>query len=154
METTQTVIATPKRRRFPGLLLGVLVLAGGFWALVGSSAGEPYFLTVDEAHAASKGLGDRPVRIKGDAVVGSYRQEGKSHIFQIKGANFVLPVRYDDNKLPDTFQMAMTGGREIVAEGRLATDGTLVATEIVAKCPSKYEAGKVPEHLKTASPNG
>jgi cytochrome c-type biogenesis protein CcmE len=142
-----------KRKRFPGLLLGVVVLAAGFYALVASSAGEPYFLTVDEAHAAGQALMDRPVRIKGNAVTGSYHQDGAVHAFQIRGeSGQVLDVRYDGNQLPDTFGMAMQGGREIVAEGRFGKDGALDATEVVAKCPSKYENGKIPEQYKSSKP--
>lgn len=147
-----------KKKRETGLLIGVAVLTAGFYLLVNSSDAEPYFLTVDEAHAAAKALDDRPVRIKGDAVVGSYAHTPGStvHTFSIRGEENVIRVRYDGNRLPDTFQMAVTGGREIVAEGRLGPDGVLHATEIVAKCPSKYEGGSVPEHYKATgtSPNG
>jgi cytochrome c-type biogenesis protein CcmE len=46
----------------------------------------------------------------------------------------VVKARYR-GLVPDTFK---TGG-EVVATGKLADDGTLVAETIMAKCPSKYE---------------
>jgi cytochrome c-type biogenesis protein CcmE len=49
-------------------------------------------------------------------------------------AHAVVKARYR-GLVPDTFK---TGG-EVVATGKLADDGTLVAETIMAKCPSKYE---------------
>jgi cytochrome c-type biogenesis protein CcmE len=46
----------------------------------------------------------------------------------------VVKARYR-GLVPDTFK---TGG-EVVATGKLADDGILVAETIMAKCPSKYE---------------
>ena len=46
----------------------------------------------------------------------------------------VVKARYK-GIVPDTFK---TGG-EVVATGKLADDGTLVADHVMAKCPSKYE---------------
>jgi cytochrome c-type biogenesis protein CcmE len=46
----------------------------------------------------------------------------------------VVKARYR-GLVPDTFK---TGG-EVVATGKMADDGTLVAETIMAKCPSKYE---------------
>jgi cytochrome c-type biogenesis protein CcmE len=38
---------------------------------------------------------------------------------------------------PDTFK----NDSEVVVKGRLGEDNTFHATEIIAKCPSKYEPG-------------
>jgi cytochrome c-type biogenesis protein CcmE len=46
----------------------------------------------------------------------------------------VVKARYR-GLVPDTFK----AGGEVVATGKLADDGTLVAETIMAKCPSKYE---------------
>jgi cytochrome c-type biogenesis protein CcmE len=46
----------------------------------------------------------------------------------------VVKARYH-GLVPDTFK---TGG-EVVATGKIADDGTLVAETIMAKCPSKYD---------------
>lgn len=40
--------------------------------------------------------------------------------------------------VPDTFKP----GGEVVATGKLATNGILQTEQVMAKCPSKYEAGK------------
>jgi cytochrome c-type biogenesis protein CcmE len=47
----------------------------------------------------------------------------------------VVKARYH-GLVPDTFKP----GGEVVATGKIAGDGTLEAEQIMAKCPSKYEA--------------
>lgn len=128
------------------LMIGLTVIVGGFYLMLNSMVeGGSYFLTVDEAMAAPPP--DRPVRIKGNVAVGTYKNaEGTTlHTFDIKdkaGAR-TLSVRYE-GPLPDVF----SEGREVVAEGRLGADGVLVATEVTAKCPSKYEEGAMSEQAK------
>ena len=48
-----------------------------------------------------------------------------------------LPVSYH-GIIPDTF----VDDAAVVVEGRLQEDGTFVAHELLAKCPSKYEAAE------------
>lgn len=127
------------------LMVGLLIVVGGFYLMLNSMVeGGTYFLTVDEAMAAAPP--ERPVRIKGNVAEGTYKNpEGTLHTFDIKdpkGAR-TLTVRYD-GPLPDVF----SEGREVVAEGRLGHDGVLVATEVTAKCPSKYEEGRMSEEAK------
>ncbi len=47
----------------------------------------------------------------------------------------MLPVVYKGVK-PDTFEQ----GESVVAEGRLGSDGVFQASNILVKCPSKYES--------------
>ncbi|NIQ00058.1 MAG: hypothetical protein GWM98_06255, partial [Nitrospinaceae bacterium] len=48
-----------------------------------------------------------------------------------------LPVVYK-GVTPDMFE----GGREVVVEGTLGTDGVFHANTLLTSCPSKYEAEK------------
>jgi cytochrome c-type biogenesis protein CcmE len=48
-----------------------------------------------------------------------------------------MPVRYH-GIIPDTF----VDGADVVVEGAMSGDGTFVANNMLAKCPSKYEAAE------------
>ena len=117
----------------------LLVVVGGFYVFINSAMeGGVYYLTVDEARAqppASK----RPIRIKGKVVKNTYQNpgEGKEHRFSIEsGSAQTLNVQFS-GALPDVFAEE----REVIVTGLRDSAGTLVATEVSAKCPSKYEGG-------------
>lgn len=97
-----------------------------------------YYLTVGEFLDPGRrtDLGEN-FRVNGTVVPGSIRKSTGS-----PGARFVmtdgaarLPVVYA-KETPDTF----VDGSEVVVEGALGADGTFVASTLLAKCPSKYEA--------------
>ncbi len=53
------------------------------------------------------------------------------------GADGGLPVVYASLEVPDLFK----DGAEVVVEGRMtAAGGSFQATNVLAKCPSKFEA--------------
>lgn len=139
------------------MVIGLLLLVGVFYMIVGSMIGDggAYFLTVDEAVAQSAALVDKPVRVKGKVVKGSWRhKEGtKDHVFAIQEKGKQLQVKYT-GPMPDTFKMAAEQEGEVVAEGRYLAGNTLVATEVVAKCPSKYEGQQIPDDMKGRMTNG
>jgi cytochrome c-type biogenesis protein CcmE len=60
----------------------------------------------------------------------------------------VVKARYK-GIVPDTFKP----GGEVVATGKLADDGTLVADNIMAKCPSKYEQKNYNPNSTTSAKN-
>lgn len=134
---------SPPVRLVVGLLLGV----GAFYLLVMSMMdGGTYFLTVDEAMASERVATDRPIRVKGTVMPGTYAHaDGTSvHRFEIQGGERKMSIYYE-GPIPDVF----AEGREVIAEGTLGVNGVLVATEVTAKCPSKYEGG-IPEEARKA----
>ena len=52
-----------------------------------------------------------------------------------------LPVSYN-GVVPDTFDRAV----EVVAEGKLNSDGSFTASNLLAKCPSKYDDSKIVDY--------
>ena len=123
------------------MVVGLLAVVGLFYVFMGSATqGGSWFMEVDQAVAATVAP-DRPIRVKGDVLVGSYvHTEGTTeHRFSIAGKH-TMPVYYN-GPMPDVF----AEGREVVVEGFKRADGTLEATEVIAKCPSKYEGGLSPE---------
>lgn len=127
----------PKRSQI-GWIIGLLIAVGAFYMFMNSALdGGTYFLKVEEATAATLKPG-RPLRVKGNVAPGTYKHaEGTTiHAFTIQGGPHAIPIYYD-GPMPDVF----AEGREVVVEGAIRQDGTLVATEVTAKCPSKYEGG-------------
>ena len=127
------------RKKNVRLVIGLLVGVSVFYVFLDSAMeGGAYFLSVDEAVAAELSA-NRPVRIKGTVIPGTYKNpEGTNeHRFSIESGGAVTMEIYYQGPSPDVF----TEGREVVVEGLRDEDGRLIATEVTAKCPSKYEGG-------------
>ena len=56
-----------------------------------------------------------------------------------QGEKQVLPVRYAQCVIPDTFIDRPEGGVEATVEGALTSAGDFQATLVMAKCTSKYD---------------
>ncbi|HJR16555.1 MAG TPA: cytochrome c maturation protein CcmE [Gemmatimonadales bacterium] len=105
-----------------------------------------YFLT--PAELAAKTAADptfvENVGFKVGAMVvpGSVRRDPNARRidFQVSDGVKTYPVTYQ-GLVPDTFTDA--DDIEVVVEGRLGKDGVIRATDVLAKCGSRYEA--VPE---------
>ena len=131
------------RRVFPlkFVVAGAIVLVAiGYLVLTGLSSASVYYLTVGElqgqaAGSATGGIGTRPVRVSGDVVPGSIARDGSTVRFAIADGGGSLPVIYS-GVIPDIFGDNM----QVVVEGRTGPDGTFQATNLFAKCPSKFEA--------------
>ena len=148
-------VATPKGpttwQRARGMV-GLVAAVGAFYAVMSSMAGgggagtgASYFLDAAEARAKLTTLDGKTVRVKGTVIVGSYQhpQGTNDHTFDIEEKGEVIHVRFQ-GPLPDVFKE----GLPVVAEGVINGAGQLKATEVVAKCPSKYEEGKVSQQAK------
>jgi cytochrome c-type biogenesis protein CcmE len=72
-------------------------------------------------------------------VPGSIRRDldGKTIAFQVSDGIKTYPVTYH-GLVPDTFTDA--NDIEVIVEGRLGRDGVIRATDVLAKCGSRYEA--------------
>lgn len=123
-----------KRLTLVGLIVVVVALL--LFVFLGSG-GTAKALSVGDA--ASGQYEGKKVQVSGTVVDGSYTTQGTSAIFEITDegdATQTLGVTYD-GALPATFGNGVTA----ICTGTL-TDGTLVATEMVTKCPSKYESAE------------
>ena len=127
------------------LVVGLLTAVTVFYLLISSMMDSgAYFLTVDEVHAGIRESG-RQLRLKGNVAFGSHEHEtgGLLHRFTVEGEAQRIPVSYE-GPLPDVFKE----GGEVVATGRFNQEGLFVASEVTAKCPSKYEAGSISEETR------
>ncbi len=126
---------------------GLVTLTVGFLMAEGIKETGVYFLTpaeLAERVASDSSLYDVGIRVGGNVVKGSITRNVASQTitFEITDGDATFPVLYR-GLAPDTF----TDEVEVVVEGRLAVEGTIQATTVLAKCGSRYEA--VPEDVPT-----
>lgn len=132
---------------------GVLValLLGWYGASRVGDTSFAYYQTLEEFHAAAEP--GRAVRVHGYVADGSIERDvaGKQVHFRVQStpphaggeAGSTMPVTYASLETPDLFK----DGAEVVVEGRLegaAGATTFVATNLLAKCPSKFEGQEPP----------
>jgi cytochrome c-type biogenesis protein CcmE len=128
----------PKKKAPMFLTIGVL--AGGIIYLLTAGFDDTvvYYKTVDELLANPARFETRPVRINGVLVAGSVRAKPgtNEYRFQLAKRDKHLEVSYS-GVLPDTMQE----GQELVVHGVFnASEKVFQASEILTKCPSKYES--------------
>ncbi len=124
------------RKLIIGGIIILMVVAYLFWS--GMKDSSVYFLTVDEFFAQMDQMEGKGTRINGEIVPGSIKWDASNLLltFQLTDGKNVLNVRHK-GVAPDTFQE----GLSVVVEGKYE-QGVFNATQIMTKCPSKYEAKK------------
>ena len=130
------------KRKIAPVLITLTLLIGGITYLFYSSAGEAfeYYKHVDEVMANPGRWEGKRLQLHGFVVPGSImRKLDKEHQqieykFQAINCEKVIDVRYAGT-VPDTFK----DRAEVVLKGTLVDGANFKASEISAKCPSKYE---------------
>jgi len=122
-------------------LIGGALILGVAGYLMASSINETgeYYLTPTELSSklvSDPGLRDVGVKVGARVVPGSIQRlaGGKEYLFRVTDGTNTFPVDYR-GIAPDTF----TDSVDVVVGGRMGTDGTFRATELLAKCASRYE---------------
>ena len=121
----------------------VIVASVGYLIVEGVRQTGVYYFTPTELAdriRADSALHDLGVKVGGATVVrGSVQREVATQRidFRITDGGQELPVTYR-GIVPDTFSDA--DNIEVIVEGRLGRDGVFHATEVFAKCGSRYEA--------------
>jgi cytochrome c-type biogenesis protein CcmE len=126
----------------------VVVITGAVAALlmVSVKGGGEYYKHVDEVMSDVGQFRGKRLQVHGHVVPGSIEQAKGTMMYRFKietGAMSrpeprkaaVISASYT-GLVPDTFK----DGAEVVAKGKLGPDDKLEAYDIMAKCPSKYEA--------------
>ena len=142
---------TRKRRRF--FILGGFLLTFSIAAALVLMAFEENIVFFYSPTELSRKLEqqlitpDRRLRIGGLVEEGSVGREddGVTITFRVTDTAEVVPVRFR-GLLPDLFRE----GQGIVAEGSMGSDGTFIATEVLAKHDETYMPKEVAEALKEA----
>lgn len=120
------------------IVTGIIVIAMAIiLAVVGGGSAAK---TVSIAQAASGEFTDQRVQVSGNVVENSYSTEDNILTFSIYDpdsvSDAILNITYDGGA-------AATFGNDVTAicTGKMDESGTLVCSELVTKCPSKYESG-------------
>lgn len=122
-------------------VMGASILA---IALTGIDNAAVYSKGVDQLLAERERFSARNVRVVGTLVRGSLARRNSpcEYRFRLHKGSADLAVHYPQCIIPDTFRDVPNVDVEVTAEGRLQKDGTFLAHQIMAKCPSKYDMKK------------
>lgn len=123
-------------------LIGAAVIVAGVTGLIVTGVKETgiYFLTptqlVDRTRTDST-FHDVGLKVGAKVVPGSVRRDSRTIDFRVTDGTSEFPVSYT-GLVPDTFTDA--SNIEVIVEGKYGRDGVFHATEVLAKCGSRYEA--------------
>jgi len=139
----------PTKASRPWLMPVILVAAAaGIVALVMMSFKDStvYSKGIDQVMAEKSKWVGRRVRVEGVLVKGTLKFQEKpcEYRFDATRGGHTLHVRYPSCIKPDTLRddMPEVG---VTAEGTLTAAGDFEATNVLAKCPSKYEMKDKPQ---------
>jgi cytochrome c-type biogenesis protein CcmE len=127
------------------ILLGAFVILGaiGFFIFSSLQGNQQYYLSLGELKTKGDIATKQTVRVGGNLAPNTTKINSKDVTAEFTitdGAN-VLPVAYK-GILPDTFEKST----QVIAEGKLGSDGVFRASLVLAKCPSKYDPSQVEWH--------
>jgi cytochrome c-type biogenesis protein CcmE len=144
-EPVAVPVAAPptKKKSSLGLLVMLVVMAAAILTLVFTSVNDSSIYSVDVSRllAERAKYASRNLKVHGTLVKGTLvrRADPCEYRFRIGEKNAVLDVHYPQCIVPDTFRDMPGMDVEVTAEGHLASAGYFEASQIIAKCPSKYE---------------
>jgi cytochrome c-type biogenesis protein CcmE len=133
------------------ILMAIIVGSLLWLATAGISGSTTYYKTITELQQMGNGAQTRHVRVGGDVQANSIQHIAGSVQFNLVQDKQILRVAYEGrDPLPDTFR----DGAQALADGRLGPDNVFHATEIQAKCASKYapKPGMAPDGLQPKAP--
>lgn len=119
----------------------VIVAAVLFLAIAGArdSKATSYYCTIGELQTMGQKAYKRNLRVAGNVKPGSIHRVGTHAQFVLLELGKELPVDYQGSEPPpDTFK----DDAQALAMGHLGRDGVFQATELQAKCASKYAPAK------------
>src|ERR1700728_2534797 len=133
------------------VLMAIIVGSLAFLAYSGIQGSTTYYKTIAELRQMGGEAQTRHVRVGGDVQGSSIVHEAGTVKFNLVQDKQILRVAYEGrDPLPDTFR----DGAQALADGRLGPDGVFHASEIQAKCASKYapKPGMAPDGLQPKAP--
>ena len=129
--------ASPKRRAkfmMGGSAVALVLVGLVFWAMSRPGSTSFYMSTSELLALGSSESAADSYRVNGKVVPGTIEKDGLTTAFTISDGATPLVIT-TDRPLPDT----LVDSADVVALGRLEGD-RFVASEVLAKCPSKFEA--------------
>jgi len=139
-----------------GIAIVVILSTIAYLAVSGARANKSYYVTIQELQAMGPKAYTRHLRVAGNVVPGSIQHSGTNANFVlIENAN-KLRVSYEgEDPPPDTFK----DNAQALAIGTYGHDGVFHATQLQAKCASKYapantQPGAASQVSPTTKPGG
>jgi len=119
---------------------GAIVIAAVSWlAITGAHDTKSYYVTITELDAMGPKAYTRNLRVAGNVQPGSIVRTGPNAEFTLLEEGKTLRVDYNGAEPPpDTFK----DDAQALAIGTYGRDGTFHATQLQAKCASKYAPAK------------
>jgi cytochrome c-type biogenesis protein CcmE len=113
----------------------IVLAAVGWLAYTGVRDTKSYYVTITQLNAMGKDAYTRHLRVAGNVSPGSIQRAGMNVQFTLNEQGHTLHVNYQGSEPPpDTFK----DDAQALAVGRYGRDGVFHATELQAKCASKY----------------
>ena len=114
----------------------VIILATvAYLAYTGSNANKSYYVTISELQGMGNKAYVRHLRVAGNVAPGTIHRVGTNASFDLLEQGHKLSVVYQGSEPPpDTFK----DDAQALAVGTYGHDGVFHATELQAKCASKY----------------
>jgi cytochrome c-type biogenesis protein CcmE len=123
--------------------LAVIVVLGviAWLAVSGVQSNKSYYVTITELQDMGTQAYTRHLRVAGNVAPGSIARDGTHAQFVLVELGKRLPVQYAGvEPPPDTFK----DNAQALAIGTYGRDGVFHATELQAKCASKYAPAQKP----------
>jgi cytochrome c-type biogenesis protein CcmE len=122
------------------IIAGVVIAGVVAWlAISGARDSKSYYVTISELQAMGPKAYTRHLRVAGNVVPGSIHHVGTNATFTLLELNKTLAVNYQGAEPPpDTFK----DDAQALAIGTFGRDGVFHATQLQAKCASKYAPAK------------
>lgn len=115
------------------IILGTIL----YLTVSGIHANKSYYVTIQELQTMGNRAYTRHLRVAGNVQPGSIQRDGAHLQFVLVEQGRQLHVNYSGgDPPPDTFK----DNAQALAEGTFGHDGVFHATQIQAKCASKYAA--------------
>ena len=123
------------------IVIATIIILGtiGYLAYTGVEANKSYYVTIQELNHMGSRAYSRHLRVAGNVEPGSIQRDGAHLQFVLVEQGRKLRVNYPGgDPPPDTFK----DNAQALAVGMYGRDGVFHATQIQAKCASKYAAAK------------
>jgi cytochrome c-type biogenesis protein CcmE len=129
--------AHPSRTQSTRITIAVAIVLAviGYLTVTATQANKSYYVTINELQSMGAKAYTRHLRVAGNVKPGSIDHHGVGASFVLIENDKRLPVDYDSTEPPpDTFK----DNAQALAIGTYGRDGIFHATELQAKCASKY----------------
>lgn len=124
-----------------GVAIAIILGAIAYLAVTGVEANKSYYVTIAELQGMGNKAYTRHLRVAGNVAPGSIQLSGSNARFVLIEEGRTLRVNYEgEDPPPDTFK----DNAQALAVGTLGRDGVFHATQLQAKCASKYAPANTP----------